>query len=73
MLKGGCKAFDAQDATVVSPNNAKFVTRFLHQEDILACNDTNNVCAGENLWKTAKEGEKTYSINMEDFTNNFMT
>ena len=70
MKKRPCKAFDANDATFVSPNNAKIATRYLHEQDYYVCNDTNKICQGQNLWKKneSTSGEKVYTINIEDFT-----
>ena len=68
MTKEACRAFDAHDATVVSPNNAKFVTRYLHKQDTRTCIDSNQVCRGEDLWTTTNPGNKTYTTNLEDFT-----
>ena len=68
LRKEACQAFDAQDATVVSPNNAKFVTRYLHNQDTRTCVDSKQICAGKDLWTTTNPGNKTYATNLEDFT-----
>ena len=72
MKKLPCQAFDATGATFVSPGNTRIMTRYLHQSQYYACNEslTINTCSGMNLWQKNESvpDPKTYAINLEDFT-----